>query len=140
MQLWYISISNLGQALTFIFNNSIRFEYYQPCDVPEITEDQSPNKTGVIALMNKVVSYGKIILQWLNNDFIFIQEADAVVGLFACSEKRNRLVDYPYISSMSPMTLMIPKPTAQKVNRIHAIVQPFEPIVILFITLFIFQC
>ena len=47
---------------------------------------------------------------------------------FALTEKRNKIVDYPY-AGLSPMAVMIPKPTAQKMNRLSAVGQPFEPIV-----------
>ena len=51
-----------------------------------------------------------------------------MVSVFGYSEQRNQIVDYPY-AGMSPMTVMIPKPTAQKLNRMSAIGKPFEPIV-----------
>ena len=49
---------------------------------------------------------------------------------FAYSEKRNRIIDYPFATTVSAMAVMIPKPTAQQSTRIYAIGQPFQPIVI----------
>ena len=67
-----------------------------------ITEDQSPNKTGVITLMKKMVNKEKDIFAiteiGLREEIIIIiillKGADAVIGSFGYSEKRNRIVDY----------------------------------------------
>jgi len=59
-----------------------------------------------------------------------------VLGSFAFSDQRNRLVDCPYVSRVSQMAVMIPKPEAQKTNRIYAICQPFEPYVYFLISYF----
>lgn len=60
---------------------------------------------------------------------ILLKGADAVIGSFGYSEKRNRIVDYPYATSIAPFAVMIPKPTAQKLNHLSAIGQPFQPFV-----------
>ena len=68
-------------------------------------------------------------LQLTNNAIKYSKGADVVVNLFGYSEKRNRIVDFPYPTSVSPLTVMIPKPTAHKLNHLYAIGQPFQPIV-----------
>ena len=53
-----------------------------------------------------------------------------MTGLFGYTGTRSRIIDYPFATTVIPMVVMIPKPTAQKLNRIYAISLPFQPIVI----------
>jgi len=50
-----------------------------------------------------------------------------VIGYFGFSEERNKLIDYPHPTGITPLALIIPKPTAQKKNHFVAIWQPFQP-------------
>jgi len=50
-----------------------------------------------------------------------------VIGSFGMSEKRNRIIDFPYTTAVTAMALMIPKPSVKKTNHLYAICKPFEP-------------
>ena len=50
-----------------------------------------------------------------------------VIGSFGMSEKRNRMIDFPYTTAVTAMALMIPKPSVKNRNHLYAICQPFEP-------------
>ena len=52
-----------------------------------------------------------------------------VIGSFGMSEKRNRMIDFPYTTAVTAMALMIPKPSVKNINHLYAISKPFEPIV-----------
>ena len=60
------------------------------------------------------------------NSLVPNKEADVALGSFAFSEKRNRLIDYPYATLVDTMALMIPKPTAQQTNHFYVVFKPFE--------------
>jgi len=49
-----------------------------------------------------------------------------MIGSMGYNERRNRLIDYPYAVAKQVMTMMIPKPTAQKTNYLGAVWDPFQ--------------
>ena len=49
-----------------------------------------------------------------------------MIGSMGYSERRNKLIDYPYAVAKQVMTMMIPKPTAQNTNYLVAVWDPFQ--------------
>ena len=56
-----------------------------------------------------------------------MQDADVCISSFGMSEKRNRMIDFPYTTAVTAMALMIPKPSVKNINHLYAISKPFEP-------------
>jgi hypothetical protein len=53
-----------------------------------------------------------------------------MIGAFGLTEKRNRLIDFPYRISEISMAIMIPKPVMkQKNSYVTAVWEPFQPLV-----------